>query len=699
MTRDTASNFEFPGLSLLLVCSSPLFALDSCSSFWPCPHGRRHSFAFAFTAFGCSALSDDASFLWDFRVSTSASSDLSPHVAMRFSTILALLGGTEAAIQGFNYASTHSDGSPMTQSDFESVFTRAQNLQGTSGWSSARLYTMIQGGSTDTPISAIPAAIDTKTSLLLGLWASAGQASFSNELTALTSAINQYGTAFTDLIAGISVGSEDLYRITPTGIANQAGIGSSPDTLVSYINQVRSAIAGTSASGSSIGHVDTWTAWVNGSNTAVVTAVDWLGFDGYPYFQTVNSNGIDNAQNLFQESYDATVGAAQGKPVWVTETGWPVSGPVSNLAVASVENAQTYWDEVGCSLFGKTNTWWYTIQDANPGTPSPSFGIIGSDLSSAPLYNLTCAGISTTTASASSATSLVASATMPTSAAVSSTVAITNTPGPEASGSATASGIGSSTPSTATGSPAGSGAGSSSPPSATGASPAGSSESTITTRLTTTIKVTTCPMTCETTLATLTKSAVGSGPAVTPSASSAAPGSGAMSPASPSGSACPANLNGAYEYPHLIVSVDSANPSKAYGTSYNGTITPTISSIFDFDIPASDAGKTCSLVFLFPEESALETSAYTFNGKGGISVSKLPEPATEQTTYNSISSAAAHPAGSIPSLQPGNSYVVSSYECAAGQRVAFEFSSTGGLDLDFFEDYNPSPLGAYITVC
>src|SRR5579864_4877281 len=113
-----------------------------------------------------------------------------------------------AVYQGFNYGSTFTDGSALVESDFQSRFTTAQNLVGTSGFTSARLYTMIQGGTTNTPIEAIPAAIATKTSLLLGLWASAGQADFNNELAALTGAISTYGNSFTSLIAGIAVGSE-----------------------------------------------------------------------------------------------------------------------------------------------------------------------------------------------------------------------------------------------------------------------------------------------------------------------------------------------------------------------------------------------------------------------------------------------------------------------------------------------------------
>lgn len=175
--------------------------------------------------------------------------------------------------------------------------------------------------------------------------------------------------------------------------------------------------------------------------------------------------------------------------------------------------------------------------------------------------------------------------------------------------------------------------------------------------------------------------------------------SSATTPAAPSGTSCPANLGGEYQYPHLIVPVSSSQPDKAEGTSYNGTITPDVSSIFNFDLPQSYAGKTCSLVFLFPEKKDLETSSYAFNNKGGISVNELSSPATEQTTYNTVPKAAVAGIGSIPSVMPGNSYVVASHECNAGARQSFEFSSTGGLDLSYFQDYNPSPIGAYITVC
>lgn len=635
---------------------------------------------------------------------------------MLFSSILAVAGAVavQAANQGFNYGSTFTDGSVKVQADFENEFNRAKNLPGTSGFTSARLYTMIQGGTASTVSSAIPAAINTKTGLLLGLWASAGSDSFNNEVTALVNAINQYGTAFTSLIEGISVGSEDLYRNSPTGIINKSGYGANPDDLVKYIQQVRSAISGTSASGKSIGHVDTWTAWVNGSNAAVINAVDWLGVDGYPYFQNTQSNGIENGASLFFDSYNATVGVATGKDVWITETGWPVSGPTENLAVASTENAETYWQDVACRVLGNINTYWYTLQDAYPTTPAPSFGIVGTDLNSAPLYDLTCKNGNSASSSSSSSSavssstsaavsSTASSATQPSTAAASSTVSIVTAPGAESSASSSGA---ASAPVSSTNAQSSSAKASSTVSTVVASSESVSGVQTFTTYSTTLITITACPSSCSTTATASGSASVPASGSASASASASkasttsvvAPSSSTSSSATPSGSSCPANLNGAYEYPHLIVPVDSANPSKAYGTSYNGTISSTVSTIFNFDIPASDAGKTCSLVFLLPQKSQLETSDYTFNGQGGLKITGLSSPATEQTTYSSVP-AANSLTGSIPSVSAGNSYVVLTESCPAGQRVGFEFSSTGGLELNFFEDYNPSPLGVYITVC
>ena len=569
----------------------------------------------------------------------------------------ALFSTAYSQFQGFNYGSTNTDGSPVTLEQFSNDFTTAKALAGTNdAFTSARLYTCIQAGTTNTPIEAFQAAVNTGTSVLLGLWASAGQENINNELAALTAFLDgSSGTALAKLIVGISVGSEDLYRISPTGIINKSGVGASPDDIVNYIGQVKTAIASTAAKGALVGHVDTWTAWVNSSNDAVISNSDFVGMDAYPYFQNTMTNPIEDGYSLFDAAYEATVSAAGNTPVWVTETGWPVSGDQSGDAVPSIANAQTYWDQVGCGLlFGKTNTWWFTLQDAYPTTPNPSFGIVGTTLSDTPIYDLSCAGAST------SASSIPAAQATATAGAPSINAAGAGNEGNPSNAGEHAS--------SAASSPAEEVSSSASSPAAVVA-----------------------PVTS---------------PSPTPSPTDAAPTTlitktTVLPAASASGatvSGCPASLSGTHEFPHLIVPVDKNSPTTASGTSYNGTFSSTVSSIFNFDIPASDSGKTCSLVFLLPSQGDLVTSAFTLSGSGGLDFARLVSPATAQTSYSNVP-AVAKDLGGPTSVTPGNEYVIGSGPCYAGETISYEVSATGSLAMSYFQDSAASAIGLYITVC
>ena len=621
---------------------------------------------------------------------------------MLTSTLVALaasLSTVSAQVyKGFNFGATNTDNSAITESQYQSDFTTAQNLVGASGFTSARLYTSIQAGTTDTYTEAFQAAINTKTSLLIGLWGSGGQAGLTNEINALTAALDNFGATLADLIVAISVGSEDLYRISPTGIENNSGVGAGPDVISDFIGQVRTAIASTAASGKPVGHVDTWTAWVNSSNDAVISASDFIGMDAYPYFQNTMTNPIQDGYSLFFDAYDATVAAAAGKPVWVTETGWPVSGPTENDAVPSLQNAQTYWDQVGCGrLFGQINTWWYTLQDAFPTTPSPSFGVVGTTLSDTPLYDLSCSAVDATSSSIPSAS---------VTAAIQSATAGSAQAGSVGEGQKIGSGSqaqgeqGSSAAAPAETSAASQEQGSSqqtSAPQQTPApesqAPAPASEETVTS--TSEVIITSCSAGCHAPSAPAgsAPAPVVTGPTTLITQTSVLPSASAVS-----ASSCPASLSGTFEYPHLIVPVDKSQPDQAGGTSFNGTISSTISSIFNFDIPQTDAGKTCTLVFLLPEQSQLTTSAFSLSGSGGFDVAQLSSPATEQTTYNTVPSVSSD-LGGPSSVTPGNEYVIASGSCAAGERISYEVTATGSLDLNYFQDYNPSPIGFYVTVC
>ncbi|APA07902.1 hypothetical protein sscle_03g026720 [Sclerotinia sclerotiorum 1980 UF-70] len=166
----------------------------------------------------------------------------------------------------------------------------------------------------------------------------------------------------------------------------------------------------------------------------------------------------------------------------------------------------------------------------------------------------------------------------------------------------------------------------------------------------------------------------------------------------PSSTSCPTNLDGTYSSPNLIIPVSSKSPSTAYGTSYFGVVNSTISSLFNFDIPTSYASKKCSLVFLFPTQDMLETSSYTFSGSGAINFKQLSTTVTLNSTYNSIGNTERDFGSKIST--PGSWTVVDTFDCPAGEAISFEMS-TGGINtnLSWFEDYNPSPIGLFITTC
>ena len=467
-----------------------------------------------------------------------------------------------------------------------------------------------------------------------------------------------------------------------------SGVGASPDEVANYIGQVKQAISNTPAAGKLVGHVDTWTAWVNSSNDAVIAASDYLGVDAYPYYQNTMKNDIDEGYSLFFSAYDQTVAVATGKPVWVTETGWPVSGKTENLAVPSTQNAKTYWDQVGCGrLFGKINTFWFTLQDAFPSTPNPSFGIVGAGSSginvpTTPLYDLSCPNTSSNLQSKPSVA--------PSTADPAALAQPAGNNGAQRQNAVEQS-EGSNSP------------GSNSPPSKPSPASTSSTQGTATTetpapiegeggvkgaeggtaKYTSTAVVTSCLSGCgkandqPTTLITHTT---------------------ALPAASGGPSGYPARLSGQYEYPHLIVPISKDTPYTAQGTSYNGTISPSTSSIFNFDIPTEDSGKTCSLVFFLPSHDKLTTSAFDLSGSGGFDVALLKSPATEQTTYRSVPDP-VEDLGGPSSVSPGNEYVISSAPCQAGSRQGYKVSATGSFDLNYFQDNNPSPIGLYITIC
>lgn len=240
------------------------------------------------------------------------------------------------------------------------------------GFTSARLYTMIEPGTESTPIAALQAAAGSGTSVLLGIWA---EGNLTNEMTALRSALTISGLDIT----GLSCGNEDLYRNTL-----KTGGGTSAANIVSCINQVK-AIVGDRFP---VGHCDTYKMWNTADGTTVADAADFIGYNGYPYWEGA-------APNAASMEAAATAGLANitaagiTKPMWITETGWPVSGEPKGAAVPSVQNAALFYQTVGCGmLFGKYSTYWYTLDDSS--LAEPHFGVTSGPGQSSPLFSLQC---------------------------------------------------------------------------------------------------------------------------------------------------------------------------------------------------------------------------------------------------------------------------------------------------------------------
>lgn len=104
------------------------------------------------------------------------------------------------------------------------------------------------------------------------------------------------------------------------------------------------------------------------------------------------------------------------------------------------------------------------------------------------------------------------------------------------------------------------------------------------------------------------------------------------------------------------------------------------------------------MVFLFPTREQLQTSNYTLSGLGGFKVERLDEPADSATSFNNQPEVNVT-VNTIPDVQPGNSYVLGSGGCFSNVRIGYKVSATGSLNLDYFQDYNPAPIGLYVTAC
>jgi len=133
---------------------------------------------------------------------------------------------------------------------------------------------------------------------------------------------------------------EALLEIVRAGHADQVAVGNevllrgdlSEDELIAQIEAVKSACPGVP-----VGYVDAY--YLFEEHPRLVDACDVLYVNCYPFWEKFS---LEASVGLMRQMVARAQAVAKGKPVVISETGWPTSGAPVGAAVPSPENAAIY---------------------------------------------------------------------------------------------------------------------------------------------------------------------------------------------------------------------------------------------------------------------------------------------------------------------------------------------------------------------
>jgi GPH family glycoside/pentoside/hexuronide:cation symporter len=162
------------------------------------------------------------------------------------------------------------------------------------------------------PLSARSKGIKT----MVGAWISGDKAQNDLEIQSL---IEQAKKGMVDIAV---VGNEVLLREELT-----------LDELLFYVRKVKTAVPDIQ-----VGYVDAYYQFVE--NPQLVEECDVILANCYPFWEGCD---IDNATAYLNEMHNIALSVAKGKPVIVTETGWPNQGNKNQNATPSKTNAMKYF--------------------------------------------------------------------------------------------------------------------------------------------------------------------------------------------------------------------------------------------------------------------------------------------------------------------------------------------------------------------
>lgn len=275
----------------------------------------------------------------------------------------------------------NSDGQCKETADYESDFDILNQYTNT-----VRVYA---ASDCNTLQNIFPALEAKNFKLLLGVWPT-DDAHFQAEQAALTTYLPQMSK---DVIRGITVGSEALYREDLTATELAAHINTVKD-LLKNINDKN----GESYSSMPVGTADSWNLWVAGYNAPAIEASDFILTNAFSYWQgqTMANASYSYVDDIMQSMQQIQAVKGADIDIWVGETGWPTSGSNFENAYPGVDNASQFWQEGICALRAwGVNTFVFEAFDESwkPMTSGISdvenfWGIL--DSNGTPKYDLSC---------------------------------------------------------------------------------------------------------------------------------------------------------------------------------------------------------------------------------------------------------------------------------------------------------------------
>lgn len=158
---------------------------------------------------------------------------------------------------------------------------------------------------------------------------------------------------------------DGLIALAKEGVVDIAAVGNevlyrddlSEDELLGFIQEVKEAIPGTP-----VGYVDAYYEFV--SKPRITEICDVLLANCYPYWEACP---FEYSLLYLKEMYQQVKRVSNGKPVIISETGWPSQGVGLHSAIPSEDNAMGYFintqqwakeDEIPVFYFSSSDESW-----------------------------------------------------------------------------------------------------------------------------------------------------------------------------------------------------------------------------------------------------------------------------------------------------------------------------------------------------